>query len=175
MSTQTWNANPTIFTPSAQSYRQNKTESLWLPHGDEDTDTEEEDSPIDEQEIFDLIRSITDPEHPLTLEALKVVSKEQVKVDGTRVFVEYTPTSPACGMANVIGLAIMVRLIRSLPQRYKVRISMTPGSHQHVEQVTKQLNDKERVAAAMEVDALMENINQCLATAGKRGSYDDAN
>lgn len=35
--------------------------------------------------------------------------------------------------------------------------------------VTKQLNDKERVAAAMEVDAIMESINNCLSTAGRRG------
>lgn len=81
----------------------------------------------------------------------------------------------------------MVRLYRSLPQRYKVKISMAPGSHQHVAQgghefnppesvhllirdaVTKQLNDKERVAAAMEVDAIMESINNCLSTAGRRG------
>ena len=73
-------------------------------------------------------------------------------MEGTRVSIEYTPTSPACGMANVIGeflalsykslpltdlvvgLAIMVRLTRSLPPRYKVKIRMTPGSHQHVDQ-----------------------------------------
>jgi hypothetical protein len=120
---QTYNANPTIFSPSDQSYRKSKTDNLWLPYGDDSASNEEddEDSPIDDQEIFgiketfiasspctywshlDLIRSITDPEHPLTLEELKVVSKEQVKVEGYKVSVEYTPTSPACGMANVIG------------------------------------------------------------------------
>ena len=49
------------------------------------------------------MRSITDPEHPLTLEELKVISRDQVKVEGNKVFVEFTPTTPACGMANVIG------------------------------------------------------------------------
>jgi len=161
-----------FFAPSPQSYRTKRTDSLWLPHGDHDSDSEEEDSTIDQQEVFDLLRSITDPEHPLTLEALKVISKDQITVDGNRVSVEYTPTNPGCGMANVIGLAIMVRLLRSLPPRFKINISMTPGSHQSVDQVTKQLNDKERVAAAMEVEALMDSINTCLASAGKRGEYD---
>jgi hypothetical protein len=35
--------------------------------------------------------------------------------------------------------------------------------------VTKQLNDKERVAAAMESPALMKEINRCLASAHLRG------
>jgi len=172
MSTTTYNANPAVFSASAQSFRQRDVDVLWLTHGDKDSDGEEEDSTIDAQEVFDLLRSITDPEHPLTLEELKVISRDQVKVDGTTVYVEFTPTTPACGMANVIGLAIMVRLIRSLPARYKVKISMTPGSHQHVAQVTKQLNDKERVAAAMEVESIMDNINACLTTAGQRGRRD---
>ncbi|KIO29351.1 hypothetical protein M407DRAFT_242682 [Tulasnella calospora MUT 4182] len=169
MATQTYNANPTLFAPSSQSFRKNNADTLWLKHSDTDSEEDEDESPIDAQEVFDLLRSINDPEHPLTLEELKVLSRDQVTVEGNHVTVEFTPTTPACGMANVIGLAIMVRLYRSLPQRYKVRIGMTPGSHQHVAQVTKQLNDKERVAAAMEVDAIMESINNCLSTAGRRG------
>ncbi|KAG8994266.1 hypothetical protein FRB93_001636 [Tulasnella sp. JGI-2019a] len=169
---QTYNANPTVFAASVHSFRQHDPDTLWLPHGESPSDDEDEDTPIDAQEVFDLLRSITDPEHPLTLEELKVVSRDQIKVDGRMVDVEFTPTTPACGMANVIGLAIMVRLIRSLPMRYKVKISMTPGSHQHNAQVTKQLNDKERVAAAMEVDAIMDSINTMLSTAGQRGHRD---
>ncbi|KAG8898396.1 hypothetical protein FRC00_002866 [Tulasnella sp. 408] len=137
MATQTYNANPTLFAPSAQSFRKNNADTLWLKHGDTDSEEDDDESPIDAQEIFDLLRSINDPEHPLTLEELKVISRDQVTVEGNRVNVEFTPTTPACGMANVI--------------------------------VTKQLNDKERVAAAMEVDAIMESINNCLSTAGRRG------
>jgi hypothetical protein len=36
---------------------------------------------IDEREVFDEIRNIKDPEHPLTLEQLNVVDIESVKVD----------------------------------------------------------------------------------------------
>ena len=46
------------------------------------TDTDLDDSvidPFDTREIFDLIRDINDPEHPLTLEQLNVVTEEQVK------------------------------------------------------------------------------------------------
>jgi hypothetical protein len=36
--------------------------------------------PFDEEEVFDMIRSINDPEHPLTLEQLNVVNLQDVKV-----------------------------------------------------------------------------------------------
>ena len=37
--------------------------------------------PFDPQEIFDLIRDINDPEHPLTLEQLNVAQLDLVSVD----------------------------------------------------------------------------------------------
>ena len=47
----------------------------------------------------------------------------QVSVDdaGGRVKVLFTPTIPHCSMATLIGLAIRVKLLRSLPNRFKVR------------------------------------------------------
>lgn len=32
----------------------------------------------------------------------------------------FTPTIPHCSMATLIGLSIKVKLLRSLPQRFKV-------------------------------------------------------
>ena len=51
----------------------------------------------------DLIRSIYDPEHPNTLEELRVVSAPQIKVGNNHVSVEFTPTVPHCGMSTLIG------------------------------------------------------------------------
>ena len=69
-----------------------------------------------------LIRSINDPEHPLTLEQLNVVEQSLVKVDDYNDYVkiQFTPTIPHCSMATLIGLAIRVQLLRSLPDRFKV-------------------------------------------------------
>jgi len=52
---------------------------------------------------IDLIRSISDPEHPNTLEELRVVSAPQILVKGNCVTVEFTPTVPHCGMSTLIG------------------------------------------------------------------------
>lgn len=51
----------------------------------------------------DLIRFITDPEHPHSLENLLVVSQSQVKISKDLVNVEFTPTVPHCGAATIIG------------------------------------------------------------------------
>ncbi|XP_063232813.1 MIP18 family protein galla-2 [Bacillus rossius redtenbacheri] len=130
---------------------------------------EEEDDKIvddfDSREIFDIIRGINDPEHPLTLEQLKVVEEHLIEVDNARnsVRVQFTPTIPHCSMAALIGLAIRVQLLRCLPARFKVKVEITPGSHASEHAVNKQLADKERVAAALENANLIDVINQCVA------------
>ncbi|XP_004704905.1 cytosolic iron-sulfur assembly component 2B, partial [Echinops telfairi] len=129
------NANPLIYERSGERP---------VTAGEED---EQVPDSIDAREIFDLIRSINDPEHPLTLEELNVVEQVRVQVSDleSTVAVAFTPTIPHCSMATLIGLSIKVKLLRSLPQ------------------LNKQLADKERVAAALENAHLLEVVNQCLS------------
>ncbi|GLC37606.1 Protein ae7 [Pleodorina starrii] len=123
--------------------------------------------PIDALEIFDHIRDINDPEHPYTLEQLNVVSEEMIDVDDARgrVSVQFTPTVAHCSMATLIGLSLRVKLLRSLPPRFKVDIKLSPGSHSSEAAVNKQLSDKERVAAALENPNLLAMVNKCLGAA----------
>lgn len=67
----------------------------------------------------------------MTLEELNVVEESLVKVDddNNTVHINFTPTIPHCSMATLIGLAIRVKLLRSLPERFKVDVEITPGSH----------------------------------------------
>lgn len=60
---------------------------------------------IDSREIFDLLRNINDPEHPLTLEELRVIEERNIYVDNkdNSVRVYFTPTIPHCSMATLIG------------------------------------------------------------------------
>ncbi|ELP90723.1 hypothetical protein EIN_025320 [Entamoeba invadens IP1] len=121
--------------------------------------------PMDSLEIYEHIRRIKDPEHPsVTLEQLKVISPDLITVDdvGNHIVVKFTPTVDNCTMATLIGLAIRTKLIRVLPYRIKVDIYLTEGTHQTEEDVNKQLNDKERVAAALEKPSLLAVVNKCL-------------
>ena len=113
--------------------------------------------------MFEHIRHINDPEHPLTLEQLKVVQADHVFVETSRhIDVQFTPTIPHCSMATLIGLCIRVKLIRSLPARFKTRVTIFPGSHASEHSINKQLNDKERVAAALENPHLLGVVNKCI-------------
>ncbi|XP_019558235.1 MIP18 family protein galla-2-like [Aedes albopictus] len=139
-----------------------KCEDRRLTKDDENDDVVD---PFDEREIFDLIRNINDPEHPLTLEELHVLEQSLIKVDNEKstVKVLFTPTIPHCSMATLIGLSIRVKLLRALPPRFKVSVEINPGTHASENAVNKQLADKERVAAALENSHLIEVINQCIA------------
>ncbi|CAJ1931048.1 unnamed protein product [Sphenostylis stenocarpa] len=112
--------------------------------------------PIDQQE---------DPEYSYSLEQLKVVTEEAIEVDDKRNYVRvtFTPTVQHCSMVTIIGLCIHVKLMRSLPSRYKVDIRVAPGSHTTVDEVNKQLRDKERIAAAMENPNIVHLLDDCLA------------
>lgn len=142
-----------------------------MGHADVVDDLEEDDvrDGVDALEVFELIRHLNDPEHPLTLEQLNVTQVGLIDVDdgaGT-VDVRFTPTVPHCSMATLIGLCIRVKLLRSLSPRFKVTVRVTPGSHSSEAAVNKQLADKERVAAALENASLLEVVNKCIAHTDK--------
>jgi len=149
------NENPTIY--EAEEDELDIEETL-------DYDDEEEEEPFRPQEIYRYIRHLSDPEHPLTLEQLHVVNKEHISVDNDakKVLVQFTPTIPHCSMATLIGLSIRVKLLRSIPSKFKVRIEVFPGSHATELAINKQLNDKERVAAALENNNLLEIVNKSI-------------
>ncbi|KAF9894188.1 hypothetical protein FE257_007690 [Aspergillus nanangensis] len=130
--------------------------------------------PIDEQEIYDLISTISDPEHPISLGALAVVSLPDISIKQTlpevhesplrTVTVLITPTITHCSLATVIGLGVRVRLEQSLPPRFRIDARIKEGTHSTGDEVNKQLADKERVAAALENGTLMGVIAKMLET-----------
>lgn len=123
----------------------------------------------------DLISTISDPEHPHTLGQLSVVRLPDIHLSPSpaelpdpdslvTVLVELTPTITHCSLATVIGLAVRCRLERTLPPNYRVDVRMKAGTHSQDDQVSKQLGDKERVAAALENDTLQRMVDKMLET-----------
>lgn len=78
-----------------------------------------------------------------------------------------SPTIPHCSMATLIGLTLRVKLLRSLPARFKVVVKIEPGTHVSEHAVNKQLADKERVRAALENEHLLGVVNKCIAGTGE--------
>ena len=76
--------------------------------------------------------------------------------------IDFTPTVPHCSLAALIGLCLRVKLERCLTQQFKLDIFVTEGTHSVEEDVNRQINDKERVAAAMENPSLREMVEECI-------------
>lgn len=195
------NANPTIINPNdLPSRRRRSTPSTAKPRGifdalvpqypdvlgpstaspeelsgvsdsassDDGADREE----IDEQEVYDLISTITDPEHPLSLGSLGVVNLDDIRIIPptsprsriSSVQVLITPTTSACSLTTVIGLGVKVRLMNALPARFRVDVRIKEGTSSSADEANKQLGDKERVAAAMENRNLINMVNHMLSS-----------
>ena len=117
--------------------------------------------PIDKYEIYNLIKNIKDPEHPLTLEEINVVDEDDIEIDNNKKYITiyYTPTIPNCSLSSLIGLSIKAKLINNVDKRYKIDVLIKPGSQDLEDEINKQLSDKERVLTAIESD----NMNKLLS------------
>ncbi|KAI3945231.1 hypothetical protein MKX01_034992 [Papaver californicum] len=115
--------------------------------------------------VLHHIRDLKDPELPNSLEELKLVTEDAVEVNDkqSHVRITFTHTKIHCPSVTTIRLCLRVKLMRSLPSRYKVDIRVAPGTHASEAAVNKQLNDKKRVAAALELPGRVEMVDQCLA------------
>jgi metal-sulfur cluster biosynthetic enzyme len=166
---------PSCTGPIFQVVEEDRTPYGTKPRQTKPQTTKHRNDKLTAEEIFDIIRSIQDPEHPHTLEQLGVVSLEQVELVGVEnmdmnsgnstaiVTVRFTPTIPHCSMATLIGLCIRVKLLRSLPPgKFKVSVQIEPGTHASENAINKQLRDKERVCAALENKHLLGVVNKCI-------------
>ena len=130
---------------------------------------------VSPEAVFELVRDIQDPEHPYTLERLGVVRLESVEVsmlepegEGIRyqglpmprVDVSFCPTVPHCSMAGIIGLAIKHQLMTYVRPEYWIRIFIQRDTHVNWRALNKQLNDRERVMAALENESMLEMLSE---------------
>jgi metal-sulfur cluster biosynthetic enzyme len=105
-------------------------------HVDMDDSTEDQ---VTTWEIYELIRNIADPEHPLTLEQLNVLEPGLIHIDNEFILVKFTPTIPHCSMATLIGLSIKVQLTRCLSSKFKIKVIINPSTHQSELAINKQV------------------------------------
>jgi len=133
-------------------------------------------------EIFSIVRYIQDPEHPHTLEELRIVQKKDINVffdsdigslnpfyHGSsdqpilHCSLQFTPTIPHCSLSSFIGLCIRTAILKLHPD-IKLTLLITPGSHLQDFQLNKQLNDKERCCAALENPSIRENVQELISS-----------
>lgn len=136
---------------------------------------------VSRETVFELVRDIRDPEHPYSLERLGVVCPEDIDVGEIReataalrhrglplkyVSIAFRPTIPHCSMAGVIGLAIKRQVLRYVGEEYWTRVFVAEDTHVSWKALCKQLNDKDRVMAALENEHMVEVLDSILPTYG---------
>ena len=88
-----YNENPIIYQSKGDSKEHQSFDISTINDLEIDEDTEEQ---VDSEEIFQLIRHLNDPEHPLTLEQLNVAQLDKIHVDNEKNVIQvwFTPTIP---------------------------------------------------------------------------------
>ena len=125
-------------------------------------------------------------------ESLVSVNRNSPESTFYSVRVEFVPTVPHCSLATLIGLCLITKLNRELPSgidngqhccyisfcldvriflnfflrltagRFKIDLAIAEGTHSTGPEITKQINDKERVAAALENPNLRKTVEECI-------------
>ena len=144
MSNRKQNLNPIVKT------KLHKYQKDWL---DERQKLEKDDNledKVDIYEVFEIIRNITDPEHPYNLEELNIISLEDIYVDNDNrlITVYFTPTIVNCGFASFIGLSIKKKLLNFISPKYNIDVLIKEPKNENDKNLNKQMNDKERLEAS---------------------------
>ncbi|KAL3630298.1 Protein AE7-like 1 [Castilleja foliolosa] len=132
------------------------------------TDDSHADDAVDPLDIYEFVRDIRDPEHPYSLEQLSVLSEKSITVDeklGRILDYFYTDDSTLQhGNSDrfVLKRETEGSFSSTFQDKLTVDIKVAPGSHASEESVNKQLNDKERVAAALENPNIRQLVDECL-------------
>ncbi len=117
--------------------------------------------------IFTLLKKIRDPEFPYFLYNLNILSLEKILIENfilnqsINININVAPTYNMCTMSSIIGLSIeniiynkysgvVLKNYFPINWNWKYCIIILPAFHIKGLILTKQLNDKERISAAIE-------------------------
>lgn len=80
------------------------------------------------------------------------------------ITVTLLPTVPHCHLMHWICLSVVARLRDVLPvtTAWRIVVKIVPGSHQQWEELERQAQDKERVAAALDNPAMLKEIRKLI-------------
>ena len=129
--------------------------------------------------IINQFDSIIDPEYPMILSELKIIKLERIIITSklsSRSIVcnlSFFPTYGQCKLAPLIGIAIaiytlkissMKKLIKIFNNKWviKFKIFLPQKNHTVGNSITKQLNDMERLSAALENNSIRLSILKCI-------------
>jgi len=128
--------------------------------------------------VLSQLKELLDPEYPIELVNLGILKIEKIENKGnnwsqvTLIGLEFLPTYGQCKMAPLLGITLfaavfkrwLILLVMKIKNKrwlvfYKIKVSKK--DHHSGEIITQQLNDQERLSAALENTAIRLAILNC--------------
>ncbi len=112
------------------------------------------------EEVLDVLRKVNDPEHPVSVLDLDIVTENDIEIADDTVKVQFAPTVPFCPMGGAIGIIIKHALEKELD--IEAEVSVKPGSHVQEELLNQTLNNPDRYQEALGKLRNSGLIDQCI-------------
>ncbi|MFX1564003.1 MAG: iron-sulfur cluster assembly protein [Promethearchaeota archaeon] len=103
---------------------------------------------MDKEEIMTVLRRVLDPEHPVDVVEMGLVTPEDVTITDKELKVVFTPTSPMCPMGAVIGIVIRKALEDAFPDK-RVSVIVKAGTHMREDACNDMIMDEEKYQNAI--------------------------
>jgi len=117
---------------------------------------------LDKSELIEALKKVYDPEYPLSVVDLKIVGEEDISLDGNKIKILFTPTSPFCPMGGMIGVLIKYALEKRTGK--EVDVSLKPGTHTQEKMLNEMLSNKKQYNDTLKRLKSSGLLDRCVAT-----------
>jgi metal-sulfur cluster biosynthetic enzyme len=104
---------------------------------------------METEDILHVLRRVLDPEHPVNVVEMGLVTEEDVKISGSEIHIQFAPTVPQCPMGAVIGIIIRKAVEDKFPEN-KVSVQVKPGTHMREDACNTMINNDDQYNSAIE-------------------------
>jgi len=113
-------------------------------------------------DVLKVLERVNDPEYPVSVVQLKIVTENDIAVLQDKVVVEFTPTVPYCPMGGAIGVVIKYALEKELGLPVEVKVK--PGTHIQEVSLNEMLSDPEKYQKTVERFLESGLLDQCIVS-----------
>lgn len=101
---------------------------------------------MDKSEVLAVLQKVNDPEHPISVVDMEIVTEDDINIESDKIDVEFSPTVPFCPMGGAIGVIIKYALEKDLGVPVQVRVKA--GKHIQEKALNETLSDPDRYEEA---------------------------
>lgn len=117
---------------------------------------------LDKMDVLKVLERVNDPEFPVSVVELKVVTEKDIEVLPDKVVIEFTPTTPYCPMGGAIGVVIKYALEKELGLPVEVKVKQ--GTHIQEASLNEMLGDPEKYQETLKSFLESGLLDQCIVS-----------